>query len=173
VVLAVAAAAAVLVVVLASWDRGAQSDKILEPRNASGLEARTTLSPRTALFGDTVRAHVDVVLDTTRVEPDSVRVAADFTPWEAVGKPERTQRDADGLAHVRTTFVLRCLTGACVLTGPSARLAFANARISFAAPGRQPGGESSIRAPWPRLLVFPRFAAESPGDSQRSRALAR
>jgi hypothetical protein len=171
VTLAVAAAAAGLVVVVATWDGGDESaDRIPLPRSASGIEAQTTFSPRVALFGDTVRAHVDVVLDTTRVDPDSVRVAAGFIPWEAVGKPERMQRDAGETAHVRTTFVLRCLTGACILTGQSARLTFDNARISFSGPGSNLGKESSIRAPWPALLVYPRFAAASLGDAQGSAA---
>ena len=47
-----------------------------------------------ALFGDTVEARIDVVTSTATVDPDSVRVAAEFSPWETVGKPERTRRDA-------------------------------------------------------------------------------
>jgi hypothetical protein len=174
-VLAVAAAAAGLVVVLSIWNRQEDPpDPLPQPLSASGIAAQTTFSPRLALFGDTVRAHVDVVVDTTRIDPDSVRVAAAFMPWEAIARPERVQREAGDTGHVRTTFVLRCLTGACILTGQSARLEFEEARISFLArgtpQGTQAGAESAIRAAWPPLLVYPRFAAANLNDAQGSAA---
>jgi hypothetical protein len=158
---AVAAAAgisALVVVAVVSWDR-IQETRAARPQvsDSHGIEASAALRPRIALFGDTVRAQVDAVVDTKRVDPESVRVAVDFTPWRIVGKPERSVREAGDTAYVRTTFVLRCLTGACVISGRSARLEFPPARISFVAPSGQPADRSAIRLPLPRLLVYPRF----------------
>jgi hypothetical protein len=171
--LTAAVAAAVLVVALASWNGADETPNGLpRPGGDSGIEAAAGFSPRAALFGDTVQARVDVVLDPTRIDARSVRVAADFTPWQAVGKPERVQRDVGDMAHVRTTFVLRCLTGSCVLTGPSARLEFEDARISFEETGDTAESVSSLRTPWPTLLVYPRFAASNIDDGPGGGATA-
>jgi len=164
--IAVAAVAGALVIFFATRDRGSDG-AAAAPENPSGIEAQATLTPRTVLFGDTVRADVHVAVDSSRVDPDSVRVAADFSPWEVVGRPERVRRDAGSTTHVRTTFVLRCLTGGCELSGPSAPLQLEAARIAYSAPSARQTEASSIRAEWPVLLVYSRFAAvnyDAPGD---------
>ena len=129
------------------------------------IEAEASFSARAAFFGDTVLAHVDVVLDKTRVDPESIRVAADFAPFEVIGRPERRRRDAGDTSHVRTTFVLRCLSGACVPASESERFEFDPARVSFAQPTEQGANESSLPVRWPSALVYSRFAAESTGGA--------
>jgi hypothetical protein len=166
---AVAAAAAIagaLAIFFATWDRG--SDGIsAPPEDPSGIEALATLTPRTVLFGDTVRADVHVAVDSSRIDPDSVRVAADFSPWEVVGRPDRVRRDAGETAHVRTTFVLRCLAGGCELSGPSAPLQLDPAQIAYSSRTAQQPRANSAHAHWPVLLVYSRFAAvnyDAPGE---------
>ena len=130
------------------------------PRDPSGVEARTTLSPRITLFGDTVRAHVDVTLDRDRVDPDSVRVTAQFAPWEVVGTPELVRRDAGRATFLRTTYMLRCLTTPCIPTGQAAPREFVPARVTFRSPGED-AGRDTVAARWPVLLVYSRFASAS------------
>jgi hypothetical protein len=163
----VAAAAGALGLFFATWDRGSDETVAAVVEDPSGIEAQATLTPRTVLFGDTVRADVHVAVDSSRVDPDSVRVAADFSPWEVVGRPERVRRDAGDTTHVRTTFVLRCLTGGCELSGPTAPLQLDPARIAYSAPNAQQAEPSSIPVEWPVLLVYSRFAAvnyDTPDD---------
>src|SRR5919106_5021843 len=119
------------------------------PQSVGELEAEASFSARAAFFGDTVLAHVDVLLDKTRVDPKSVRVAADFAPFELIGRPERRRRDAGDSSHVRTTFVLRCLSGACVPASESERFEFASARVSFSEPTEQGVNEGSVPVRWP------------------------
>jgi hypothetical protein len=164
--IAVAAVAGALVIFVATSDRESVV-AAAAPDDPSGIEPHATLTPRTVLFGDTVRADVHIAVDSSRIDPDSVRVIAEFSPWEVVGRPERVRRDAGDTAHVRTTFVLRCLTGGCELSGPSAPLQFEPARIAYSARNDQPGEASPIQAEWPVLLVYSRFAAinyDAPGD---------
>src|SRR5262245_51472930 len=52
-----------------------------------GIAARAVLDPRITLFGDTIVAQVDVVLDRRKVDPQSVRIGTAFLPWEVVGQP--------------------------------------------------------------------------------------
>lgn len=158
--LAAAAAAIALVVVLVAWQR---QDAAPPPsERLPAITARAAITPRIVLFGDTVRARVDVVLDRARVDPDSVRVAAAFSPWEIVGDLERARRDAGSMTYLRTTYVLRCLTSPCLPAGETMQLEFDPARVTFA-PAGEKGREArdSMRLDWPVLAVYSRFASAS------------
>ena len=102
---AVVAAGAVL---LAARDTG---DAGSSPVRA--LRAQGTITPRIAVFGDTIRARVDVTLDRRRVDPDSVRVRAAFKEWRRVGADQLVRSDAGSTSHLRALYVLRCLKLAC------------------------------------------------------------
>ncbi len=130
------------------------------------IEAEATIAPRPVLFGDTVRASVDVMLDTERVDPDSVRVAADFSPWEVIGRPERRIAATDEQAHVRSTFVLRCLSGACVPAGQSGLYEFPEGRVSFTRRGGRLD-ESSIAVRLPAVRVYSRLTDVTLVDDSR------
>ncbi len=127
--LAAVVAVSALVVVLATWDRGGPSADATSTESPAKIEGRGTFAPRAALFGDTVRARADVTVDAALVDPDSVRVASDFSPWEVVGTPERVVRSAGDIAYVRTTFVLRCLSGTCAPSSRFELFDFPEARI--------------------------------------------
>jgi hypothetical protein len=135
------------------------------------IEARSALTSQIVLFGDTVTADVDVVLDRDRVDPDSVRLGVDFSPWEVVGTPRRSRRDAGSMTHLRTTYVLRCLTSPCVPSGQVAPIRFGPARVAYEGAEDRPAGASggpaagapgeSFRVPWPVLTLYSRFASGS------------
>jgi hypothetical protein len=129
----------------------------------SAITARAVIAPRIVLFGDTVRARVDVVLDRSRVDPESVQVVAPFSPWEIVAGPERVKRDAGSMTYLRTTYVLRCLSSPCLPPGQTMQLEFDPVRVTFA---RLPSGQSrvtrnTLRLDWPVLAVYSRFASAS------------
>lgn len=119
------------------------------------VETEAVLLPRIVLFGDTLTAQVDVTLDRSRVDPDSIRVDADFAPWEPVAEPERVRRDGATTTHVRVRFVLRCLTSPCLPQRETSPLEFPAARVTF------PGGDP-IEAPWPVLVVHSRIVSADP-----------
>lgn len=137
------------------------------------IEADATIAPRVVLFGDTVFANVDVVLDPERVDPGSVRVAVDFAPFEVVGRPERRRLSSRSGVALRTTYALRCLTGACVPSQRSATYELEPVRISFAGRGAETVDDVPLAAPLPAVHVYSRFAAissRSEGDSTPWRA---
>jgi len=164
-----------LVVVLFAWDRGGGGESISTTEDAPAIEARADLAPRKVLFGDPVRALVEVTLDRNRVDPDSVRVRADFSPWRQIAKPERLRRDGETTTSLRMTYVLRCLTSGCVSTdeaavlNETAELTFGQARVTYtAAEGAGRTGRASLQVPWPRLFVRARYSqrdAQSAGAS--------
>jgi hypothetical protein len=156
---AVAAVAAIAVVVVATHDGADSGDSPVRPALAEGIEARASIVPRTILFGDTIAAHVDLVLDRRRVDPDSVRIATEFLPWEMIGEPKRLRRDAGAMTHLETTFLLRCTSSPCLPANQSAALEFDRARLSFTQPGAALTERKSVGVKWPLLLVYSRFAA--------------
>jgi hypothetical protein len=134
-----------LAAVVAAWASGPATAAPGPP-----VEVKATLTPQILLFGDTLTARVDVVVDKARVDPDSVRVRTDFAPWELVTPVERVRRDGGGTALVRTTFQLRCLTSPCVPPRDTAPLDFTPVAVTYA------GGRLDV--PWPRLVVHSRIA---------------
>jgi hypothetical protein len=157
---ALAAAVVVLLAALALDDDPTEKPRAEAP---SEIEAQASSAPRPVLFGDTVRATIDVMLDAQRVDPGSVRVAADFSPWDVVGSPDRRIATTDDQAHVRATFVLRCLTGACVPAGQSALYEFPQARVSFTRRGDR-FDESSIPVSLPAVRVYSRLTDAVPAE---------
>jgi hypothetical protein len=159
-----------VLVILTAW---ISNDQRGTPRKADppiDVEAEADLAPKVALFGDTVRAHVDVVVDATRVDSDSIRIAADFAPWEMVDKPERRQTSAGDLAYVRTAYTLRCLSSTCIPSGRSTTYQFDPGRVSFARVTRTAPDEDSVRVTWPSFRVFSRVAAADLQNNPRSSA---
>jgi len=125
----------------------------------TGIESTGTIEPGIILFGDTITAQVDVLLDRRRVDPDSVRVAGEFLPWELIGQPIRTRSDSGPNTRLETTFTLRCTGSPCLPANTSTALDFTPARVSYARTGAGPGERSAIRVGFPILLVYSRFAA--------------
>ena len=109
--LVAAAGVAALAVVFVASEREEDLSSVL---GESGVRLDVKLSPEIVFFGDTVNAIVDVTVDRSRWDPGSVRVGAQFSPWEVIGSPTREQRDAGPFGHVRTTYVLRCMASPCI-----------------------------------------------------------
>lgn len=152
----------VLLAVLALAAPAAAGPAVLLLRDDGGpesglrpLRARATLSDRIVVFGDTVRAQVDLALDLRHVDPSSVKVRAAFHPWRRVGPVRVRRTDAGSRSHVRMTYVLRCLKQPCVPERDSLPFVFGPALVEFV---NRSGGRGSVSAPFPRLIVNTRIA---------------
>jgi hypothetical protein len=121
------------------------------------IQTHADLSPRAALFGETVTARVDVTLNRSRIDPDSVRIATDFEPWRVVGEPHRMRRDGEQTTHLRTTYVLRCLTSACLPPQRPLPVLFTSATVTYDATGEGPSGQQ-LTLNWPTLYMHSRLA---------------
>jgi hypothetical protein len=161
----VGALAAALVAVLA-LDRGASGGAGPAPP-ADGLTATASLEPRIVLFGDTVAARVDVLLDRSAIDVDSVRVAWAPAPWRHVRPPERTVETDGPVTHIRTSYLLSCLTRECAPARETEEIAFPAARVSYPEGGS--AGPTRVEAEWPSLLVHSRLGGL---DADRRDALA-
>ena len=104
------------------------------------LAAAPTLAPAVHLFGDPVVARLDVVVDRRLLDPDRLEARGDFAPYERVGPPRRSRRDAGHYTRLRYEFTLRCLELPCVSRGLAG------------SPVTEPGGRRTFRFPAARLL---------------------
>jgi hypothetical protein len=118
------------------------------------LRARATLSDRIVVFGDTVRAQVDLALDLRHVDPSTVKVRVGFDPWRRVEPAQVTRTDADSSSHIRMTYVLRCLKQACVPERDLLPFEFEPARVEF---HNRAGGRGALQASFPVLTVNTRI----------------
>jgi hypothetical protein len=161
--LAVAAGVTALAIVVVASEREQDTSSVL---GESGVRLDVSLSPEIVFFGDTVHATVDVAVDRARWDPGSVRVGAQFSPWEVIGSPTRVEREAGPLGHVRTTYVLRCMSSPCIPVGQASPIELGEVSASVAAPGALEGQQQRFQAEWPLLVVFSRFAAVGFEDTE-------
>jgi hypothetical protein len=119
------------------------------------IAATADFSPRIVLFGDTLTARVDVVVDPSAVDPESVKVSWDSKPWAATEVPRTTVERAGSAAHVGTTFVLRCLTAVCAPVRETERVDLEPAKVAYTS---RVGGrhQESLDVAWPTLVLHTR-----------------
>jgi hypothetical protein len=155
---------AVLVMLL--WEGGGSAVPEPTVTSPSGIQAYADLDRYKVHFGDTLTAKVEISVDRARVDPDSVRIDTDFTPWRAVGAPQVVRRDGSSTTYLETRYTLRCLESFCTTQDTEDVQGFRAARITYAALAGAPGGAGArtIRATWPQVLVTARYAP--PGTSQ-------
>lgn len=78
------------------------------------VRAYGSLSPNPPyLFGQQVRATVDLVVKRARVDPASVGAVPHFAPFELVGEPERSETDEGLVTRIRYRYLLTCDSLGC------------------------------------------------------------
>ena len=112
VVAAVILAAAAGLIAWNAWEKGGGPGLGDEPIVGTAL-----LSPEQHLFGDAVTARVELIVDTTRVDPDSVEIGANFDPYRELGPVEVTRSEDGTLTKLRYDYVLGCLVSQCLPRG--------------------------------------------------------
>ncbi len=112
----------------------------------------TTLTPRAAQFGDRIVAQADVLVDTSRVAADDVKVVADFEPYARTGAPEVSSRRSGELTELRYRWSLDCLGRSCLPRETARRVVFTPVKAQY-----RGGLATGI---WPALRVETRVAAQ-------------
>jgi hypothetical protein len=136
-----------------------------------------SLTPDVHLFGDSVVARVEVVVDRDHLDPGRVRLKTTFQPYERVGSVRFERRNFDRYTRLRYETTLRCLDAACLAPGvspgitpaggkPEARRAeriflFRPAHVYYDNP-RSERPEHLKRVWWPRLETLSRISSSSP-----------
>jgi hypothetical protein len=112
IVLAVVLAAAAGLIAWNAWDRGGGPGLGEEP-----IVGTAFLAPEQHLFGDPVRARVELIVDTDRVDPDSVEIGANFEPYRELRPVEVTRSEDGSITKLRYDYVIGCLVARCLPQG--------------------------------------------------------
>ncbi|MBA2741008.1 MAG: hypothetical protein H0U46_03250 [Actinobacteria bacterium] len=145
-----------LAIALVTWERNGETADG-DSASTDPIAATGTLAPTTVLFGDTLRARVDVVVDKTVIDADGVQLTTAFGQWKPVHEPQESREDSGDTAYLRTTYVLRCLTRFCVPARETEQLDFEPAEVSYEALVGDGSQRLSLDVPWPRLVVHSRI----------------
>lgn len=127
------------------------------------VTAKADVTPRTHLFGDTLTARIDLVVDRDAVGPELPRVVRSFAPY-TIERVTTARRDAGRFSQLRYTYRLRCLAEGCLSTSGHARVRFEPARVLY----RSAAGEPRVvRVSWPAVELYSRLASV-PKEEQSS-----
>lgn len=155
--------AAVIVAIAGLGNEEERAAPVVSDRAA--VTATADLTPRTHLFGDTLVARIDVVVDREAVGPARPRVERSFAPYVAE-RVATARRDAGRFSHLRYTFRLRCLAAACLSPSGRARVRFAPVRVFY----RSASGEArETRVSWPSVELYSRLASVPREERSSSR----
>jgi hypothetical protein len=129
------------------------------------VTVKASVTPRTQLFGDTLVARIDFVVDREAVGPAAPRVERAFAPY-VVERMTTTRRDAGRFSQLRYTFRLRCLVVACTSPSGRALVRFAPVHVSYRLAS---GKEREARAIWPSVELYTRLASVPREEQSTSR----
>jgi hypothetical protein len=114
------------------------------------LAATASVSPNVVYFADPLTARIDIAVDTHKVDPDRVRIATDFGPFDRLSQ-HKVRSDAGRITSIRETYRLRCLSRECVQILPS---------VAAAAGGAKPSGRRETEFPPAQVYVQGRSSVQ-------------
>lgn len=127
-------------------------------RVPGGVGLAVLVDPASPHFGDSVTATAEILVDPRQVDPDSVRLVTDFTPYRAAAPPHRARREAAGVVTVRHRFRLLCLRAPCrPPVGGARTFRFTPARLTFR---RVNGSSGELTRRWYPLTVASRLSRD-------------
>ena len=133
--------------------RGDEGSALARPR-ASMTVVSATVRPAAPHFGEPVVAELVVVGDKAAIDPETVRVTPDFTPYEPLGPRQvrRTETATSVRWHFR--FVVRCLREGCAPESSRRTMDFPGAAVVYRF--RSAPGPSTAIVDWPEFEVSAR-----------------
>jgi hypothetical protein len=133
-----------------AWDTD-EEGSLAEP-----IAVDATLTPQQHLFGDPLRARVELIVDAERVNPDTVRIRVNFAPYRPLRPPTRTEESSGPITRLRYDYSLACLTYRCLPIGQR-DFGLRNAAVEYRLRGRD--GLQTEEIMWPQLEATGRISA--------------
>ncbi|OLE01456.1 MAG: hypothetical protein AUG91_01290 [Actinobacteria bacterium 13_1_20CM_4_69_9] len=126
---------------------------------AEAVEGGTQLSRSGVLFGDRVRASVQVIVDRRRVDPARVGFTGHFEPFVRLGTPQVARKDTGRLTRLVYSAELICLTNVCLSKDEPEpiHVQFPPVRVFYTA---KSGGRHTLSLPWQGTTIGPRTTAQ-------------
>lgn len=126
------------------WDTPDEGS-LLEP-----MVVNATLSTPQHMFGDPIRGRVEVVLDANRVDPDTVKVRANFEPYRTLRPPTQSRRAVGSVTRLSFDYQLACLTYRCLPQRGQKRFRMKPGAVEYKTQG---GSAQTEEIYWPTLTA--------------------
>jgi hypothetical protein len=137
---------------------GNGSAVVPQPR-ASVAVVNAAIRPSVVHFGEPVVADLTVVANKALVDPDTVRVRADFTPYAATGQRRVERTENASAVRFRYRFTLRCLDQECAPETDRKVIELPGAGVFYRFRSAQ--GQGTAIVDWPAFEVTARVPVES------------
>lgn len=126
---------------------------------AAAVGGATQLSRSGVLFGDRLRASVQVIVDRKRVDPSRVGFTAHFDPFVRLGNPQVLRKDTGRLTRLVYSADLICLTNVCLSKDAPepVHVQFPPVQVFYTA---KSGGRRTLSLPWQATTIGPRTTAQ-------------
>jgi hypothetical protein len=126
---------------------------------AAAVDGSTQLSRSGVLFGDRVRATVQVIVDRKRVDPSRVGFTTHFEPFVRLGTPSVAREDTGRLTRLVYSSDLICLTNICLSKNnpEPVHVQFPPAQVFFTAAD---GSRRTLSLPWQATSIGPRTTVQ-------------
>lgn len=151
------ASAVVLVAALGGWIAWRVWDSGTDASPAEPIAGTALLTPRQHLFGDPVRAQIDLVVDHKRVDPATVQVKPKFGAYRELRPMRRTESEGGGATTLRFDYLLACLTKQCIPKGDG-HVDFGQVTVVYRRSSSQ--STETTLVDWPPLRAAPRIAPQ-------------
>jgi hypothetical protein len=158
VALGIAIAVAAAAVAVALLTREISSQHVGLPVGSEGISARTSISPRAQLFGDKVVAHLELLVDPDVIDPDTISIETDFTPYRPTAKPRLVRVDQRRMTRLRYSVPLECLEDACAPRSDRKEVRFKPAKV-------RTKRRVLSRPVWPMLTIGSRLVNPTTDES--------
>jgi hypothetical protein len=155
--LALAAAGVVLAVavVVGAVLAGRDDEELAAPAlRGEVLSTATSFSPQAHLFGERVRARLDILFDRTRIPAETVRANPRLAPYTVVARKE-TRESLGPIGRVRYDLTLECVTRRC-LAPKGGAFTFPRTGIEYKPRAAAVQDPLTASVEWPALRVASR-----------------
>jgi hypothetical protein len=147
--------ATALVVVAVLFVKGRSEEAETPLFRSQLISTGASFAPQAHLFGERVRARLDILYDAARIPPETVTASPRFAPYTIVSRTERRER-LGGIGRIRYDFVLECVTRRC-LPPESGIFKFSQTGVRYQPRGAQDVLIASVQ--WPPVRVASRTGA--------------
>jgi len=154
---AAAIAGAAIGLVLEAGD--SESPRMAAAPRASLTVVRATILPAVHLFGEPVVAELVVVASKAMVDPDTIRVRPDFTPYAPTGQRLLERSETPTSVRYRYRFTLNCLDEDCAPDADREMVELSSAAVFYRFRGTQGPGTAIVD--WPPFEVTARVPTEA------------
>jgi hypothetical protein len=124
---AVAVAAALTFVALRDESRPASTSNVR-------VTTRAFFSPQSHLFGEPVKAQIDLLAKKEEFQPGTETITVDFSPYRIIGSPRKEIRDLGPDWQLSYIVTLNCVRTVCLPQGETREFEFPDIRVVFKSP---------------------------------------